>query len=377
MLRQNHTHLNLLEHNASIFWREINPKVSSCIQLKQLLSMYATFENWESVINLSSRAVLHVNKNYERAEFYYIWICALNETHDYPALIHLAKHLIRMGAQCSAFYCLAAMAYTFAEKNKLALKLLKEQKKLHNMNNRYYREALGLFLTSLKRKIYVRKGMILLKKVCSNKSAGYFSWRNCIRVLSQNNCEDSMSRMLNLMHLKFPFAHEPYITSALIAMNENNWKESIRLLNQIIRDNPENKEAVLALSQCYEEDNGFENAYELMLKNKNLFHDQDYDYNHTMARLLEHNAREKNCKESCEDAVLFYDKVISLANFFHFPFNMFVAAREELQQFNKGLETKNKLLWSLEFFLQQQKPLSIASILSFEGAGRSLKFSSK
>jgi len=377
MPNKNESHLNILEQNASIFWREINPKASSCIQLKRLLEMYATFENWESVINLASRAVLHLNKNYERAEFYHIWICALNETHDLTSLVHLAKHLLLMGEEYSVFNCLAIIAYTFAGKNKIALKLLKEQKKSCNVKNRHYREAVGLFLSSLKNKRYIKKGIYILRKLCSDKNVGYLSWRNCLRVLSQYNCVISMSRMYNLMHVRFPFAHEPYITSSLIAIDEKNWAESIRLLNQIIKDNPHNMEAILALSQSYEENNEHEKAYHLVVKNKDLFHEQDYDYNYTMARLLEKSAKSKQSKEDCEDAILFYDRVISLARFFRFPVEKLEHSRNEMHKLNRIFENKSNLLSSLETFLQKNSSPSIVSSLAIAGAGRAFKLYSK
>jgi hypothetical protein len=150
-----------------------------------------------------------------------------------------------------------------------------------------------------------------------------------------------------------------------------------RLFKQVIRDNPENTDAILALTQSYEANNEHEKAYEIMVKNKNLFHEQDYDYNYAMARLCEHNAKQKKTKEDCEDAILFYDKVISLAQFFHFPIQIFLTARDELYQLNRVLAGKNKLLWSLETFLQRTDQLSISSMLAFKGSAKSLKLNFK
>lgn len=377
MQSQSSMHLNFLDRNASIFWREINPKPSSCAKLKKLLEMYAMNGNWENVINLSSRAVLHLNKNYERCEFYYIWICALNETNDTEALLHLAKHLSYMGREYSIFNCLAIIAYNFANEQNICLNLLKNQKKYHNIKNKYYKEALALFLTSLNTKRHIQKGIFLFKKMCSNKNVGYLTWRNCLRVLSQHNYEKSMSRIYNLMHIRFPSAHEPYITSALIAMNEKKWNESIRLLKQIIKDNPENNEAILALAHSYEENNEFDKAYELITANSDLFHEQDYDYNFLMARLLSYSAKEKESKEDAEESILFYEKAISLANFFKFPIKKLEELCNEIILFNKNVVSKHKLTFTLETFLQKNTCPSIAQITSFERFGKHLKLNLK
>ena len=374
MHSQDHSHIKHLERKASIFWREINPKAHSCLQLKKLLEVYATFENWESVVQFSSRAVLHLNKNYEKVDFYYIWICALNEMKDEASLCLLAKHLLQMGSDYSVFNCLAIIAYQFAGKNDIGLSLLKEQKKHFNAKNKFYREALGLFLTSLKNKKYIKNGIVILKKLCSDKNSSYYTWRNCLRVLSHFNCERSMSRVYNLMNVKFPFAHEPYIISALIAMSEEKWLESIRLLNQVLKDNPENTDAILALSQCYEEYGDVESATDLMCKNARFFHDQDYDYNYTMARLLKKCAKLKDDKEKCEDSILYYDRVISLSYFFKFPVERLLADREEVYALNKALSNKAKLLLSLENFLKEKEPLNISSLARFKTPGCNLKF---
>lgn len=377
MISQNETHLSLLEKNASIFWREPNPKASSCIQLKRLLETYATFENWENVIDLASKAVVHLNKNYERAEFYYIWIIGLYETNDVHSLLLLAKHLIGMGNEYSVFNCLAIMAYTFAGKQKTALNLLKKQRKQHNIKNRYYKEAFSLFLTTLKSQKHINRGILLLKKLCANKSAGYFTWRNCLRILSQNNCEKSMSRMYNLMHVRFPYAHEPYITSALIAIDEKNWPESIRILIQIIKDNPSNKDAIIALVHSYAENNELEKAWNLINNKKNLFDEQDLDYNCTMAKLLEQKVNENNNKYDCEDAILYYDKAISLSNFFRFPTGKLEISRNKMEILNKTLERSNKLLLNLENFLQKNNRIIVSSISSFANIKQNFKLNSK
>lgn len=377
MQNKNSTHLNLLERHASIFWREINPKTKSCNKLKELLEIHATYEHWEQVINLSSRAVLHLNKNFERSEFYYIWICALNETQDLSSLKHLAKHLLLMGNQYPIFNCIAAIGYVFSGQIKNALKIIKNQKKINNINNKYYKEALALFLSQLKNKTNVKKGIFLHKKLCLHNNSSYFTWRNFLRVLSQHNFEKIMSRMYNLMHIKFPFSHEPYITSALIAISENNWMESIRLLSQIIKDNPGNKEAILALAHSYISNNQLENSYELISRNKAIFHDEDYDYNFLMANLYRNFAKNKNDKQDCEESILYYEKAISLAKFFHFPYEKLEEFRNEMLLFKSDLNSKKKLLWSIESFLEKKDQLSISSIFSLHGIGQNFKLNLK
>lgn len=372
---QNHKFSTLkdLEHKALPFWREFNPKPHSCLNLKKLLAVYANFGDWEKVINLSSRAVLHLNKNYERCDFYFIWICGLKETHDDKSLELLGDHLCKMAHEYTVMYCLAALAYYFAGKKQLSIKILKEQKLKNNTKNRFYREAFGHVLSSSKKRALIKCGLEMLKEGCQDKNSNYFSWRNLLRVLSYHNCCDDLSKFYNMMHYKFSFAHEPYLVSTLIAMDESDWLEGIRLLNQILRDNPENTEAILALSQCYEEYGDVEMALEILIKSKHFFHEAEFDFNYSMARLLKKCSELKDDKEKSEDAVLYYDRVVSLANFFRFPVETIEKERAETEKYHSMLNNKQRLLSSLEFFLKEKDPLRLSSIHNFKSTRHQIK----
>ncbi len=326
MQTQSASYLSSLESNANIFWNELSPKESSCAQIKKLLEIYATYERWEDVIQLASKAILHLDHDAQKVEFYHMWICALNEIQDFSSLVILGQHLRKMSLQCVEFYSLAVMAYTFSGKNKISLTLLKKEKNILSIKTKYHQEALALFLCSLNNKKYSKKGIILCKKICFKKGSSYLTMRNCLRVFSQFNCEEEMSQAYNSMNIRFPFAHEPYIVAALIAMEERNWIESIRLLKQIIADNIENKQAILALSHSYNQNGEVEKAYELLVEKKGIFHEFDYDYNYAM---------------------------------------------------NEILARKNKLNRVLENFLQKNDQPSIASIVLFKGIRQTLRVSPK
>ena len=378
MQHKSQSHLYSIERDSSLFWREINPKPQSCLKLKKLLEMYGTYEQWEKVINLSSRAVLHLNKNYERAEFYYIWICALKESFDLDSLVYLGEHLIFMGEKYSPFYCLAALSFHFAGENTRALNLLKMQKRELNTKNRYYRECVGLILATLpakeSNKTKIIKGINHLKKLCLSKNSNYLSWRNCLRVLAQFDCEDSMSDMYNAMGERFSFCHEPYLVSALIAMEEKKWVEAISLLKIILIENPKNSESTLALANCLLETNEVAIAFDFLNENNHLFPTNDYDYNLLMGVILDRLSREKNSIELTDDAIVCYQIVISEAKKFYFPTENIQNNLKDLLQFKKILLSKSALLESLDSFLGAKNP-SIGSLLNMDKMDRNLKVS--
>ncbi|APJ02473.1 tetratricopeptide repeat protein [Silvanigrella aquatica] len=275
-----------LEIDSNSFWREINPSPKSCSSLIKLLEVYASHENWEQVINLSSRAVLHLSKNFDRADFYHIWICALKETFDSKSLISLGKHLIKMRDFHPVFLSLALIAFHFASCHRSSRKIYLYLNKCKGVENRFAFEACGLYLASLKKSDLNKQGMMLLKKVCSEKKSSYFSWRNYLRAQSENDLLQEMTGTYNAIHEKFPFAQEPYLVASLIAIDEKDWNEAIRVLAQLIKDNPNNSNAILAMAQCYVEVEEYVKAISLLTLKSDLFLDTDYDFHYLMGSTL-------------------------------------------------------------------------------------------
>ncbi|BBH51661.1 tetratricopeptide repeat protein [Fluviispira sanaruensis] len=323
--------IRYLENQSNSFWREINPTAKSCLSLKRLLEVYAAKEEWEQVINLSSRAVLHLSKNYDRADFYHIWMCALNETFDNKSLIELGKHLIRMRQLHPVFIALALIAFQFAECVKTSDKLFNYLKKNKGIHNRFAFEACGMYLVNRSDEMDMQKGLNLLKKTCLEKNASYFSWRNYLRCLSQKDKEGDMCWTYNAMHLRYPFAQEPYVVASLIAIEEKNWEEAMRLLKQLINDNPNNMNAILALTQCHEELGHYAEALNLLVKNNDKFQAHNYDYYYLLGHILR-KIIEKDFDEDLKKMSLNYlEKSLFIANSLHFPINAIMKEIKEIQ----------------------------------------------
>lgn len=326
-----------LEIESNSFWREINPTAKSCSNLIKLLEIYASQDKWDLIVNLSSRAVLHLSKNYDRADFYHIWICALKETFDRSALIKLGKHLVKMGKFHSVYFSLSLIAFHYSSCKKTSKKIYKYIIRKKGFENRFTFESCGIYLASFKNSELNKNGISLLKKVCSEKKSSYFSWRNYLRVLSENNLIDEMSNTYNLIHEKFPFAQEPYLVAALIAMNSKEWNESIRILSQTIKDNPNNTNAVLAITQCYVENNEYIKALAVLSLKNHLFLENDYDYHYLMGvslmKLVENNF-DSNLKNL---SISHLEKSLNLAKNFRFP----VENIESLITYLKCLHSSN------------------------------------
>ncbi|KAB8030862.1 tetratricopeptide repeat protein [Fluviispira multicolorata] len=332
-MQKNYSNYNTfhLETESNSFWREINPSAKSCTSLKKLLEVYAAKEEWEVVINLSSRAVLHLSKNYDRADFYHIWMCALNETFDSKSLIELGTHLVRMRHLHPVFIALALISFHFAGCQKTCLKIFNYLRKNKDVHNRFAFEACGLYLVNQNDKNEVSKGFNLLKKTCLEKNASYFSWRNYLRCLSQKDKENEMSWTYNAMHLRYPFAQEPYIVSSLIAIDEKNWPEAMRMLNQLLRDNPNNINAILALAQCYEEVDNLPAALNLLVRNNDKFYSHNYDYYYLLGHILR-KIIEKDFDEDLKKMSLNYlEKSLFIANSLNFPISSLMREIKEIQ----------------------------------------------
>lgn len=308
-----------LENESNSFWREINPSAKSCASLIKLLEVYAAQENWEQVINLSSRAVLHLSKYYDRADFYHIWMCALRETFDNGALISLGKHLIKMREFHPVFMSLALISFQFASCKRTSNKIYNYLNKTKGVENRFAFEACGIYLSSLKNPDLNKAGFLLLKKVSLEKKTSYFSWRNYLRALSDNNLLNEMSKTYNMIHEKFPFAQEPYLVASLIAMDSKNWHEAVRVLGQLIKDNPNHSNAILAMAQCYVEVGEYIKALSLLTMKSHVFLENDYDFHYLMGHTLK-KLVEKDFDYSLQSISLNHlEKSYDLANSLGFP----------------------------------------------------------
>lgn len=332
-----------LESDSTSFWREINPSAKSCLSLIKLLEVYAAHDEWEKIINLSSRAVLHLTKSYDRADFYHIWICALKETFDQGALISLGKHLLRMRNYHPVFLSLALISFHFASCKKISLKIYKHLKNSEGVENRFAFEACGLFLAGSKNKENIQKGVNLIEKVCQEKKSSYFSWRNYLRALSENNLIEEMSEAYNNIHLKFPFAQEPYLVASLIAMYEKDWMESIRILGQILRDNPKNTNAILAMANCYLENGEYIKSLSLLTLKAYLFLENDYDYNLLLGKSIKYVIEREYDTNLFETAVKHLSKAYSIAISLNFNTN---EVEDEIKsiKITKSINEQNEMI---------------------------------
>lgn len=341
-----------LESESNSFWREINPSARSCASLIKLLEVYAAQENWEQIINLSSRAVLHLSKHYDMAGFYHIWICALRETFDNNALISLGKHLLKMRKIHPVFLALSLIAFQFSSCKKTSNKIYNYLKKTKGVENRFAFEACGLYLTSLKNNGLNKKGFLLLKKVCLEKKTSYFSWRNYLRVLSDNDLLNEMSKTYNIIHEKFPFAQEPYLVASLIAMDSKKWHEAIRVLGQLVKDNPNNSNAILAMAQCYVEVAEYVKALSLLSLKSHVFLENDYDFHYLMGITLK-KVVEKEFDSNLQNISLNHlEKSYHLASSLGFPL-------DSIQSEIDGIKSMNITSESVESFSSELKIIQI------------------
>ncbi|MBX9839405.1 MAG: tetratricopeptide repeat protein [Silvanigrellaceae bacterium] len=326
-----------LENESNSFWREINPSAKSCSSLIMLLEIYAAQEDWEQIINLSSRAVLHLSKFYDRADFYHIWICALKETFDTGALISLGKHLLKMRHFHNVFLSLALISFNYASCDKTCNRIFNYLNKNKGVENRFAFEGCGLYLSRLRNSELKKKGLSLLKKVCLEKKANYFTWRNYLRTLSENNLLEEMSKTYNMIHDRFPFAQEPYLVASLIAIDTKDWIEAIRVLGQILKDNPNNTNAILAMANCYYELNDYLNAISLLTLKSNLFLDNDYDFHFIMGIAIK-KIVEKEFDSNLQNISLSHlEKCYFIAKSLEFPLNPIQVQITHLKSLNNEI----------------------------------------
>jgi tetratricopeptide (TPR) repeat protein len=240
-----------LTQRSSEFWKTMYPQKTSRSALYELLEVYACQEEWAKVVNIASRAVLHLDALDERIPFYLMWMFGLKEQYNFEDMVELGKHLLRVNKKDKNYMALAMMNFHFAGFRKTATLLFYKLLKVYKQDV-LLKEAFGYYLSDEEDKKKRFKGIVLLKQLCESEESSYFTWRNFLNVLNENDFLGVAAEFYHKMHDRFPYAPEPYFVSSLIAMDEGDWSEGIRMLRQLLKDNPKNTEALLVLAKCHE-----------------------------------------------------------------------------------------------------------------------------
>ena len=201
---------------------------------------------------------------------------------------------------------------------------------------------MGIYLANSKNKLSIKSGKKILKEICEHKNSDYFTWRIYLKILSDNNDMTTLSKAYQALHIKFPFAPEPYFVATLIAMDSGNWEEALLILHQIMIKNPQNRNSLFALAHCYLKKGSFLSGLALLKMYQDELTENLFDYHYLVGISLK-KLLEKNFDLSLRNLCLEHlKKCMQINNFFGFSNTSIQKEIQELHSFTQyeTLETQ-------------------------------------
>lgn len=264
---------------------------------------------WDQVEDLSSRIIAAGCGFRATFRFYRFWIESLRSEYNFTGLKALARHLISLRHSSKGFLPLAVMALAYSGERRFSSKIIKSLNATSVRKSILHVEAVAVFNAESPQRLRREKGLQYLQALNVRNSRNYFLARNYLIYALENDYLEEASRAFELIHERFPRCPEPFWGAARLAVAQGHWSEAVRVLQELVADNPENTDALIALASCLEKTGDLLAARDILLSSAGLFEQNDYDYSATFGALCKRLYERYRMEEHREEAV----KAISAA----------------------------------------------------------------
>lgn len=242
-----------------------------------LVDLCAFKEDWEKIAEVASRTILEGCGRNARTRLYRAWIEALRNMHDVGGIQSLGKHLLALRGLSEDFVSLALMAFCYAGRMDHARRLFRSVRARTVRNAPAY-EACAVYLCEFSRHSGRETGLRIMERLAFRREAQYFQCRNFLVYALELDALDAAQRAFERLHARFPRCPQPYWGAAVVAVYNGAWGEAATSLQELLADNPENTDAILALARCLEMTGDLMAARELLTANAALFDYDDYEF---------------------------------------------------------------------------------------------------
>jgi hypothetical protein len=192
--------LEYFEIKSEAFWKKPMSKAKD--YLIKSLECHAFLNDWEKVVDISSKAVFRMNSFQKRSEFYYMWMTGLLELSDINGLKCLSEHIKNFYKGEEEAIALSEITKHFISGfqniNHLGTQNLSEKKTLTGELKSY----MFIYAKPLKDK---KQGLSLFNGISFIAPMNYFRVRNFLRAYSDNDFTKQMSELYNYMSRTFHF----------------------------------------------------------------------------------------------------------------------------------------------------------------------------
>lgn len=267
----------------------------------------------EGVEDLASR-VIATGCGY-RATFrlYRFWIEALRSDYNFKGLKSLSRHLLGLRHSSPDFVPLAVIALSYTGERRFSGRILKAMHSQPGRRKIANVEAYAVYNAESPKRDRRERGLQFLQALNVKNKSNYFLARNYLVYSLENDYLEEASRAFEMIHDRFPRCPEPYWGAARLALAQGHWSEAVRVLQELVADQPDNGDALIALAGCLEKTGDLLAARDILLSSATIFDPKDYDYCATLGTINKRLFERYGMDEYREQAVHSYAKAISAA----------------------------------------------------------------
>jgi tetratricopeptide (TPR) repeat protein len=198
---------------------------------------------------------------------------------------------------------LCVLALSYCGERRFSAKIIRSLNKSDQRRSILHVESVAVFNAESPQRSRREKGLQYLQALNVKNKENYFLARNYLIYALENDYLEEASRAFEMIHERFPRCPEPFWGAARLAVAQGQWSEAVRVLQELVADNPENTDALIALASSLEKTGDLLAARDILVSSKALFEGSDYDYVATLGALCKRLFERYHMEQYREEAV--------------------------------------------------------------------------
>jgi tetratricopeptide (TPR) repeat protein len=284
--------------------------VKSALRVCELLFWKGS---WEQVEEIASRVIAAGCGFRATFRLYRFWIESLRADYNFSSLKTLAKHLLGLRHSSKSFLPLAVLALSYSGERRFSGKIVNFLKASKIRRSISYVECVAVYNCESPHRLRRERGLQFLQALNVHNKENYFLARNYLVYSLENDYLEEASKAFELIHERFPRCPEPFWGAARLAVAQGRWNEAVRVLQELVADNPDNTDALIALANCLEKTGDLLAARDILVSSNSLFERNDYDFSATLGALSKRLYERYRMEEHRDEAVRAISTAISAA----------------------------------------------------------------
>lgn len=287
------------------------------LSVSRVVDFYACCEQWDSIVDVSSRAIIAGVGINAQLKLYRSWAEGLRGNHDVEGLQTLAKHLLNHARTNHNFAALSLVCLIYAGRSGLT-KFLFTHLKRSQSKSQVVVEALSLYLCESVEKHHRTKGVRLYAHLVKNQK-NYFTSLNYATYAFENEDFEHATTAMDALNKAFPLSPLPHITAAQIAYSQKQYSSTLKSLQTVLDCNPNHTDVILVFAQCLEKMGDVLAAKRFLAEKEDLFDIADCDFSSVYGSILEKCAARYENNFDKNQAINHYAAALKTCQKLHLP----------------------------------------------------------